>query len=340
VLAARLVERIRRDGPIGFDDLVAAALYDPELGFYATSAGAGRRGGDFVTSPEVGPLFGAVVARALDAWWAGLGEPDPYLVIEAGAGRGTLARSVQQAGPACAPALRYVTVERDDEMPAPEGPAVVLANELLDNLPFGLAERRDGRWFEVVVDVDDGEGQGEGDRLVERLGPLIEIDVEIDVESDFAAPDGARVPIQRAAADWLRRALTVAGGGRVVVIDYASTTPAMALRPATDWLRTYRGHRRGTGPLEDVGVQDITVEVAVDQLAAVRRPDLDRSQADFLAAHGLAELVEEGRRIWAERAHVGDLRAVAARSRVSEAAALTDPTGLGAFRVMEWGSDA
>jgi SAM-dependent MidA family methyltransferase len=336
VLAARLVERIRRDGPIGFDDLVAAALYDPELGFYATSAGAGRRGGDFVTSPEVGPVFGAVVARALDVWWAGLGEPDPYVVIEAGAGRGTLARSVKRAEPACAPVLHYVTVERADEMPAPhpEVPAVVLANELLDNLPFALAERRENRWFEIVVDV------GQGGRLVERLGPAVEIGVEIDVDTDFDAPDGARVPIQRAAADWLRRALTVAGGGRVVVIDYASTTPAMALRPATDWLRTYRGHRRGTGPLEDVGVQDITVEVAVDQLAAVRPPDLDRSQSEFLAAHGLAELVEEGRRIWAERAHLGDLRAVAARSRVGEAAALTDPTGLGAFRVMEWGADA
>src|SRR5215213_9313391 len=91
------------------------ALYDPAHGFYATGGGAGRRG-DFLTSPEVGPLFGAVVARALDAWWDDLGRPDPFLVVEAGAGTGTLARDVLAAGPACGPALRYVLVERSESL--------------------------------------------------------------------------------------------------------------------------------------------------------------------------------------------------------------------------------
>ena len=68
----------------------------------------------------------------------------------------------------------------------------------------------------------------------------------------------------------------------------------------------------------------------------MRVSDEDRSQADFLRAHGLDDLVAEGRRVWAERAHLGDLEALQARSRVSEAEALTDPTGLGAFRVLEW----
>jgi hypothetical protein len=46
--------------------------------------------------------------------------------------------------------------------------------------------------------------------------------------------------------------------------------------------------------------------------------------------------VDEGRRTWKERAHLGDLRAIAARSRITEAEALVDPGGLGAFRVLEW----
>ena len=50
---------------MNFAEVMEQALYDPESGFYATSGVAGRRG-DFITSPEVGPLFGAVVARALD----------------------------------------------------------------------------------------------------------------------------------------------------------------------------------------------------------------------------------------------------------------------------------
>src|SRR3954465_4393107 len=106
-VAARLVERIARHGPLPYEVFVDAALYDPAGGFYATGGAAGRRGA-FLTAPEVGPLFGAVLARALDAWWRELGRPDPYVVVDAGAGPGTLARSVLRAGPACATALRYV----------------------------------------------------------------------------------------------------------------------------------------------------------------------------------------------------------------------------------------
>ena len=73
-----------------------------------------------------------------------------------------------------------------------------------------------------------------------------------------------------------------------------------------------------------------------DQLSVVRPPGVHRSQAEFLAAHGIDELVAEGRRVWQERAHLGDLEAIRARSRVGEAEALTDPAGLGAFHVLEW----
>jgi SAM-dependent MidA family methyltransferase len=121
-----------------------------------------------------------------------------------------------------------------------------------------------------------------------------------------------------------------------VVIDYTSETAAMAARPWREWLRTYRGHERGEHPLRHPGTQDVTCEVALDQLAAVRAPDAVRPQAQFLALHGLEDLVAEGRRVWAERAGIGDLAALAARSRVREAEALTDPAGLGGFTVAEW----
>ena len=180
---------IARRGPIGFDDLVEIALYAPEVGFYASGGRAGRRG-DFITSAEVGTLFGAVIARALDARWTDLDEPEVFTVVEAGAGPGTLARTVLAASPRCGPALRYVLVEpsavqRDQhrahlplelpeaafasppdpdeevelatppsppgpivvsvtDLPRLPGPCVVIANELLDNLPFGLLEHRDG----------------------------------------------------------------------------------------------------------------------------------------------------------------------------------------------------
>ena len=104
-LASRLADRIARHGPLSYEAFIEAALYDEMDGFFASGGVAGR-GGDFLTSPEVGPLFGAVLARALDLWWDELGRPDPYVVVDAGAGPATLARSVLAAAPSCTPALR------------------------------------------------------------------------------------------------------------------------------------------------------------------------------------------------------------------------------------------
>jgi SAM-dependent MidA family methyltransferase len=369
-------DEIHRRGPIPLSEVLEEALYAPGVGFYETGGAAGRRHGDFLTSPEVGPLFGAVVARALDAWWLAMGAPDPFLVVEAGAGVGTLAQAVLKAAPECTSALRYVLVERstalrirqaervpielpalvlppvdaDTQEPVPEaipGPlctslgdlprvpgtsAVVLANELLDNLAFDLAARHDDQWHEVLVGL-----QGTGPELVETLVPLDEARSVLLDRLAPDAPDGARVPLQAAAGEWLRSALATAGtDGRVVVLDYAATTADLAKRSPAEWLRTYRDHASGGHYLADLGHQDVTCEVAVDQLASVQAPTRDRSQADWLRDHGLDELVAEGKRLWAERAHVGDLAAVASRSRITEAEALSDPTGLGAFRVLEW----
>jgi SAM-dependent MidA family methyltransferase len=147
------------------------------------------------------------------------------------------------------------------------------------------------------------------------------------------AADGARVPIQRRAAAFVADALAALDRGRLVLIDYGRTTAELAARPWHDWVRTYRAHQRGTHPLDGPGQQDITCEVAIDQLPP---PDVDRSQAEFLAAHGLEQLAAEARRVWHERAAIGDLAALRARSTATEAAALSDPAGLGAFRVLEW----
>lgn len=353
-LEALLVARIADDGPMGFDEFVDHALYAPGLGFYTRGGGAGRRR-DFLTSPEVGPLFGAVVANALDTWWDDLGRPERYPVVDAGAGPGTLARALIAAAPRCSEALELVLVETApvqwashpdgvtsrEDLPAPgdlgDGPVVVLANELLDNLPFGLVELTDGGWCEIGVGtIDDASG---APRLAEAFALLSdERAAWCRGKGGAEAPIGTRLPVQAAAAAWLDDALAVAAGGRVVVFDYASTTRDLTARPWTEWVRTYARHGRGGHPLTDPGSQDITVEVAVDQLASVEQPSAQRDQAAFLRAHGIEALVAEGAERWRASGAAGGLAAIAGRSRTHEAQALTDPGGLGAFAVLEWAS--
>jgi SAM-dependent MidA family methyltransferase len=169
--------------------------------------------------------------------------------------------------------------------------------------------------------------------MVEVLRPFDEVPTCLPP----VAPHGARAPLQDEAAAWMASALGAIRRGRVVVLDYARTTAEMAARPWRDWLRTYRRHERGGHYLADPGTQDITADVALDQLP---RPDDVTTQAEFLRRHGLDELVDEGRRRWQAAAAAPDLAALAGRSRIQEAEALTDPAGLGGFTVAQWLVDA
>lgn len=311
------------------------ALYGAN-GFYSTTGSAGRRG-DFITSAEVGPLFGAVIARALDGWWREMGEPREFTVVEPGAGPGTLARAILAAAPRCLDAGRYVAVEVSAAQRArhpegveslaelPEGPitGVVLANELLDNLPFDLAVF-DGAWREARVTADR-------DRFVEVLVPMVET-------PDFLparAPHGARAPLQTGIRDWLERATGILEKGRILIFDYCSPlTAQVTLSPWREWLRTYVGHERGGHYLSKPGEQDITTQVMIDQLSRVIEPEAIRTQAQFLHLWGIDDLVDEGRRVWNANAARPDLAAMKMRSRISEAEALLDPAGLGGFSAL------
>ena len=380
MLVERLADRIRRSGPITFAEFQDAALYDPEAGFFTTGGRAGRVGGDFVTSPEVGVLFGALVARYLDDAWRRLGEPDPFVVVEVGAGRGRLASDVLRSAPSCAPALRYVLVERSaalraeqrelltiepadealgpvlrstdpdeadelvpgtgpivasiDELPGIGVEGVVVANELLDNLPVRIVERTDDGWSEVRVGLA-------GDDLVEVL---IDADAGLAAEADVVAggaplEPGVRLPVPTLLADWVAAIAGVVRRGEVLLLDYADDAAGFAARGQDAWLRTYRHHERGTAALDAPGSQDITCDVPLEYLrSAATRAGFTvarvGTQADWLRDLGIEALVDEGRAVWRERAHLGDLAAIAGRSRVGEAAALLDLDGLGAHRVI------
>lgn len=339
--AADLAARIdAAGGAIRFDAFMELALYG-DHGFYSSGIGRAGRRGDFITSPEVGPLFGRVLARALDAWWEEMGSPEDFAVYDVGAGPGTLARAVLAASPRCLAGDpgRYVCVEISAAQRAmhPDGVTstpvlpngtlhgIVVANELLDNLPFRLLVH-DGHWREAWVVRRD-------DDLAEILRPIEGVPPSLPT----AAPLGARLPWQERAVSWVH---DVSGrlDGRLLFIDYAvATTAELAVRPWREWLRTYAGHGRGEHYLHRVGDQDITADLCLDQIVSGNgEPEAVRSQSQFLQRWGIEDLVAEGRRVWEEEAARPDLRAMTMRSRISEAEALCDPQGLGGFTVVEY----
>lgn len=305
-------------GPERFDRYVERCLYDPETGFYTSGVGvAGGRGGDFITSPEVGPLFGAVVARALAAWWLELDRPEPFVVVDAGAGPGSLLRAVELAQPPFLSVWEPRSVDlagsHRSELGGLEG-AVVLANELLDNMPFRVVERQNDGWYELHV--------AEGHELLRPFQGS---------PPAFALEVGERAPLLTGAGRWVADVLDQ-GVARLVAFDYgAHQTAELASRGG--WLRTYRQHQRGDDPLREPGSWDITTDVGFDQLPPASQIE---TQADFLATWGIEELVEEGKRVWSEKAAAPDVAAIRMRSRSNEYAALTDPAGLGGWLVATW----
>jgi len=245
---------------------------------------------------------------------------------------GPFARAARDDAPAAVAGSGPVFVALD-ELPALELTAVVVANELLDNLPFGIAERAGAGWLEVRI-------AHEVSGFAEVRVPAAPADAHaLDaVTAGVAVADGARLPIPRGIDAWLRACGRMLQRGTLLAIDYVDDV-AGVLGRGGGWIRTYRAHARGGSALDEPGTQDITADVVRAQLVHAARAagftfDSDVAQADWLRDLGIDDLAAAGRRTWEARAHVGDLDALAGRSRVVEAAALTDAAGLGSHRVI------
>jgi len=319
----------RASQTLRFDEYMRLCLYGPN-GFYAGEpaeerpfrSGAGRTSGDFITSPEVGPLFGAVLANALDQWWDEAGCPDPFTIYDVGCGPGTLLQSIHHARPDRP--WRLVGVDSHGladltVLPDQLDGAVVLANELLDNIVFRIVESTDAGLREVFVSVDNV-------APVCKATPMLR-----DTDKTVAIPVGTSAPVVEAAAEWLSATLA-SNPLRVCLIDYAAAS-TVELANRGGWLRTYQQHERGTDPYHQPGYWDITTDIPIDQLAV---PHTIETQADFLQRWGIEGLVDEGRAWWKANAHAPDVAALRMRSRVAEAEALLDPDGLGSWCVMTY----
>ncbi|MCW5632205.1 MAG: SAM-dependent methyltransferase [Rubrivivax sp.] len=318
LLEARVLERIAGEGGwLPFDRYMAMALYEPGLGFYARGAqvfgqlpgaGPGRAGSDFVTAPELSPLFGAALARQV-AEAMRCGEVDE--IVEFGAGSGALAEQLLDALAALgAPPRRYAIVElpgalraRQQDRLAGFGPrvqwldawpgemrAVVVGNEVLDAMPVKLLRWDGTTWFErgIVAAPHTVGGLAFGDRPTALRPPLAE-----------RALPGAVLEVHAQAEAFVATLAARLVRGAAFFIDYGFPE-AEYYHPQRHQgtLMAHRAHRSDTDVLAEPGTKDLTAHVNFTAIAlaaqeAGAQVDGYTTQAHFLVNCGLLDLLQD-----------------------------------------------
>src|SRR3990170_2062781 len=114
-LAGVIRRRIRSEGPIPFAQFMEMALYYPGLGYYTSGGRRIGAAGDYYTSPQAHPVFGALLALQLEHMWRVMGCPSLFYVVEPGSGSERLARDIldfsRHLEQGFRAALFYVTVD-------------------------------------------------------------------------------------------------------------------------------------------------------------------------------------------------------------------------------------
>jgi SAM-dependent MidA family methyltransferase len=348
-LARRITEA---GGWIPLETYLRFALYAPGLGYYVAGARKFGAAGDFVTAPELSPLFGATLAVEVAAHLARHGGG---MVIELGAGTGRLAADllrgleVERARP-----RRYAILEVSPELrerqretlareAAPLAPCVdwidapprhwdgvVVMNEVLDAVPPHVVVRRDGCWFERGVALADA-GLAIEDRPL-SFGPLQELakarfPEDIDFTSEINPAAEALVE------DLARRA----GRGTILAIDYGFPR-AEYYHPqrANGTLMGHYRHRSHADPLLWPGLSDLTSHVDFTAVAeAGVRAGLSvagfATQAGFLLSCGILDRL----------AAVGPPTSAAYMRAAAAVQKLTSPAEMGElFKVLALATDA
>jgi SAM-dependent MidA family methyltransferase len=307
--SARLIEHLRdrmaaADGWLSFADYMEQALYAPGLGYYASGTAKLGPAGDFVTAPELSPLFGRTLARPVAEVLKQTGGD----VLELGAGSGRLARDLLgELDRLDALPTRYLILEVSPDLRArqrslleqqaphvlervvwldglPETlTGVVLGNEVLDALPVHLLHRVGGVWMERGVVWNDGFAWGDRPASTD-LPP-----------ADIPATEGYLTEVCPAAAALLESLAERLQQGLLLFIDYGFPR-AEYYHPQRSMgtLRVHYRHHSLDDPFFHPGLADITAHVDFTALAATGLDLLGyTSQSNFLLNAGLLDLLGE-----------------------------------------------
>ena len=302
----------RAGGWIPFDHYMQLVLYAPQLGYYDAGArkfGDSASGGDFVTAPEISPLFAQALARQV----AELFEQVPARIVEFGAGSGALASDLIATLARREAALEsYSIVEVSSDLTdrqrerlrgtpcdwlnaPPQGfEGVILANEVLDVMPVKLFVKRGSVTFERGVSTRSGGFAFDEHRAGDDLAAAVAA-----IEADLGVlPDGYASEVSLIAESWMRSSAQWLARGALLIIDYGF--------PQREYYHPQRlmgtvmchfRHRAHSDPLWMAGLNDVTVHVDFSAMAAAAHAaGLDvlgyTSQAHFLLNCGVLDQLQ------------------------------------------------
>lgn len=299
-------------GSLSFAEFMQHALYAPALGYYAAGSTKFGAEGDFVTAPEVSPVFGRVLARQCAEV---LTRVNKGVILEYGAGTGKLARDILDSL-ARLDALpeRYEILEvsaelqerqaqflRDEipelvsrvswlELPPSHHAGVIIANEVLDALPVERFLRSDAGIKQLRV-VAEGDAFG----LIEAPAPDILSNAVLAIEDELgkSLPIGFVSDISLGLPGWISALAASLTNGVAFLFDYGVTRREYyAPDRSGGWLRCHFRHHAHNDPLILTGIQDLTAWVDFNAVAeAAVNSGLDvagySAQAQFLISGGL-----------------------------------------------------
>jgi SAM-dependent MidA family methyltransferase len=290
-----IVTMIREDGPMPLDRYMALCLGHPVHGYYMSRDPFGPEG-DFITAPEISQIFGELIGIWCAAAFQALGTPGEFHLIELGPGRGTLMSDMLRASRVMpgfhdgarihlvetSPTLRRLQAEKlgqnvtwhDSLATLPDGPSIVIANELFDALPIRQFESRNGHWMERRI------GLGADHRLVIGLSTQ-HLDRPPGADGDILESAPLRDDIARE----LGRRFAVSPG-IALIIDYGHATSALG-----DTLQAVRRHKF-CSILDRPGEADLTSHVDFESLGHALKqggalPHGPITQRQFLLSMGL-----------------------------------------------------
>jgi len=326
-LVTLLLQQISESGPVTFAEFMGACLYHPEYGYYTRRGVAEAAGAaDYVTSVDVHPIFGRLLARQLAEMWREMGAPREFWLVEGGAGTGRLAAQILDFAARelrdFYGAARYCAVEFSAarrgahgaaigahiaagraeslaELPRAVPVGVIFSNELLDALPVHRVVRAGGELREFYVDADGNGG------LKETVAPLSTPALgEYFRAQGIELCDGQVAEAGLGAARWIQDAGRRLGRGFVLTVDYGYAARELYDETrARGTLLGYERHRTTEEWLRAPGEQDLTAHVNFTALEmAGRRVGLEPvglvSQSHFLlalaAANQLADFEDSG----------------------------------------------